>query len=68
MSSSGLSDFIDPIAYEMAVDMKKGIPTNVTIPERVLTPHETDKDQKSGDAAALPSQKTAIKVKELEVN
>jgi hypothetical protein len=68
LAQSKFSEIVDPIAYEMAVDLKSGVPTNVTDPGRILTRHETDKYQKSGDAAALPLQKKAIKVRELKVN
>jgi L,D-transpeptidase ErfK/SrfK len=66
LAGSGLSALVDPVAYEMAVDIKRGIPTNVTIPERILSSSESPEGPKQEGDEKTPQGTKGIKIKELK--
>ncbi|MFC1884557.1 L,D-transpeptidase [Thermodesulfobacteriota bacterium] len=68
LAGSKLSAVIDPVAYEMAVELKRGIPTNVTIPEKIVSSEASPEGQKEKGEAKIHSQKPEIKIKELKID
>ena len=63
-----LSEFIDPVAYEMAVDLKNGIPTNVNVPEKIPLERASTENREKKDEPRRPSGKTEINLKNLKAN